>query len=112
MGLTIERRVTLAIGETNDNVLAGLLGRVLNADSKVTIGYTSSVDSVDVTITIGDQVMVLDGEAPDTGASVRTPEDIKVQDFFARGNEIIIKAANQNAAAAVFRFMVVTEQVT
>lgn len=111
MAPTIERRVALIIGETNDNVLAGLLGRVLTQDSKVTIGYTSSVDLVDVTITIGDQILVLDGEAPDTAAAVRTPDDIKVQDFFARGNEIIIKVQNNNAGAAVFRFLVIIEPV-
>lgn len=112
MSTTIERRVALAIGETNDNVLAGLLGRVLTRDSKVTIGYTCSVNLNDVTITIGDQILVLDGEAPDTNAAVRTPDDIKVQDFFPKGDEIIMKVVNNNAAASTFRFLVIIEPVT
>ncbi len=111
MAITIEKRRTLAIGETVENVLEGLFGRVLTQPSKVTIGYTSSVDLVDVTAIIGNEILIDTGEAPDTAASVRTPDDIKLQDFFAAGAEIILKAVNGNAAAAVFRFLVVIEPV-
>lgn len=111
MSITIEKRRSLAIGETVENVLEGLFGRVLTQPSKVTIGYTSSVDLVDVTAIIGDQILINDGEAPDTAASVRTPDDIKIQDFFPAGSEIIVRVINGNAAAAVFRFLVVIEPV-
>lgn len=109
MAITIERRRAFAIGETVDNVLEGLFGRVLTAPSKVTIGYTAELDSLDVTVIIGNEILVDTGEAPDTNASVRTPDDIKVQDFFPAGSEIIIKGVNNNAAANTLRFLVVIE---
>lgn len=109
MAITIEKRRSLAIGETVENVLEGLFGRVLTAPSKVTIGYTASVDLVDVTVIIGNEILVDTGEAPDTAAAVRTPDDIKVQDFFPAGSEIILKVVNGNAGAAVFRFLVIIE---
>lgn len=111
MAITIEKRRTLAIGETVENVLEGLFGRVLTAASKVTIGYTASVNLVDVTVIIGNEILVDTGEAPDTNSSVKTPDDIKVQDFFPPGSEIILKVVNNNAAAAVFRFLVIIEPV-
>ena len=111
MATTIEKRRALAIGETVENVLEGLFGRVLTRPSKVTIGYTAALDSLDVTVIIGDQILVDTGEAPDTAAAVRTPDDIKVQDFFPASSEIIIKAVNNNAAANVLRFLVVIEPV-
>lgn len=111
MAITIEKRRTLAIGETVENVLEGLFGRVLTQAAKVTIGWTSSVDLVDVTVIIGNEILVDTGEAPNTNSAVRTPDDIKVQDFFPAGSEIILKVSNGNAAAATFRFLVIVEPV-
>jgi len=102
---------TVGIGAKVDNALANKLGRVLQRDSKVTIGITAQKDLMTATVIIGGENLIDDQEIDDLDSGVRNPEDILVSDFFARGDEIIVKLDNGNAATNKARTKVFIEPI-
>jgi len=110
MPILTDRR-TVGIAAKVDNVLANKLGRVLQRDSKVTIGITGELIQLTATVIIGGENLIDDQEVDNTNAGVRNPEDVLVSDFFARGDEIIVKLHNANAATNDARTKVFIEPI-
>ncbi len=89
----------LAIAGIADNVLEGKYNRVLQEDSKVSVGMTAELPSQFGTIIVGRELLMDGQQIPPTGNPVRNPEDIIAQTVARAGDEIIIKVRNGNAAA-------------
>jgi hypothetical protein len=111
MGQTLTDRTSLAAGASNDNLLANKQFAILPQDSKVTVAVTGSVDSGIVSISVGRELLFDGQEVPDTAASPRNPEDVLVTTFAQRGDQVIVKARNDNAAANVIRTTVWIEGI-
>ena len=98
MGQFLSDRRTVAIGDTVDNVLTGKFSEFLQEDSKVSVGITSEVDSLFASVIIGNELLIDGQEVNATNAAVRNPEDVLVQGFGQKGDRVIVKLRNGNAA--------------
>ena len=98
MGQFLSDRRTVAIGGTVDNVLTGKFSEFLQEDSKVSVGITSEVDSLFASVIIGNELLIDGQEVNATNAAVRNPEDVLVQGFGQKGDRVIVKLRNGNAA--------------
>ncbi len=106
-----DKRTDLGIGATVDNILTGKFSEFLQEDSKISVAMTSQVDSLFATVIIGNELLIDGQEVNDTNASPRNPEDVLVQGFGAKGDRVIIKIRNGNAATNTTRSNVFIEPV-
>lgn len=111
MGQILTDKRTVAIGGTVDNILTGKFSEFLQEDSKVSVGITSSVDALFASVIIGNELLMDGQEVNDTNAAVRNPEDVLVQGFGVKGDRVIVKLRNANAAANVSRANIFIEPV-
>jgi len=98
VGQFLSDRRTVGIGAVVDNVLTGKFSEFLQEDSKVSFGLTSEVDSLFATVIIGNELLIDGQEVNATNAAVRNPEDVLVQGFGQKGDRVIVKLRNGNAA--------------
>ncbi len=111
MGQFLSDKRTVAIGATVDNILTGKFSEFLQEDSKVSIGLTSSVDLLFASCIIGNELLIDGQEVNDTAASPRNPDDVLVQGFGAKGDRVIVKLRNGNAATNDARSNIFIEPV-
>lgn len=111
MGQILTDVQTVGIGATVNNVLTGKFGRVLQEPSKVTVAITAQLVTAFATVIVGREILMDGQELDATNAAPRNPEDVLVQTFGERGDEIIVKVRNANAATNIVRSKVFTEQV-
>lgn len=91
---------TVAANQVVANVLEGKFNRVLQENSKVSIGMTAELAGDGFgSILLGKEVLMDDQVLPPTNAFPRNPEDILVQGVGGAGEEIIVRVRNANAAA-------------
>lgn len=98
MGQFLSDEQTVAIGATVDNVLAGKFGEFLQEDSKVSFAITAELVSLFATVIIGNELLIDGQNVPATNAPPRNPEDVLVQGFGQKGDRVIVKLRNGNAA--------------
>jgi len=106
-----DKRTDLGIGATVDNILSGKFSEFLQEDSKVSVAMTSEVDSLFASVIIGNELLIDGQEVNDTNASPRNPEDVLVQGFGAKGDRVIVKLRNGNAATNTTRSNIFIEPV-
>jgi len=111
MGQFLSDKRTVAIGATVDNILTGKFSEFLQEDSKVSIGLTSEVDLLFASVIIGNELLIDGQEVNDTNASPRNPDDVLVQGFGAKGDRVIVKLRNGNAATNDARSNIFVEPV-
>lgn len=111
MGQFLSDRTNVAIGGTVDNILTGKFSEFLQEDSKVSVAMTSEVDSLFASVIIGNELLIDGQEVNDTNAAPRNPEDVLVQGFGQKGDRVIIKLRNGNAATNITRTNVFIEPV-
>jgi hypothetical protein len=111
VGQFLSDKRTVAIGGTVDNILSGKFGEFLQEDSKVSVAMTSEVDSLFATVIIGNELLIDGQEVNDTNAAPRNPEDVLVQGFGMKGDRVIIKERNGNAATNITRANIFIEPV-
>ncbi len=111
MGQMLSDRQTVGIGATIDNILAGKFSEFLQEDSKVSIAVTSELDSLFVSVIIGNELLIDGQEVGDTNATPRNPEDVLVQGFGQKGDRVIVKLRNGNAATNDSRAVIFIEPV-
>lgn len=100
---SIVKRVALAAGGENSNVLQGSPFEFLPYDAAVEIGMTADVNLVLATVTSGSDVLQEEGPVQKAAADTapKYPDDFLLQDVAAAGERLAIKLRNTNAAAAV-----------
>ncbi len=111
MGQMLSDRQNVGIGATIDNILAGKFSEFLQEDSKVSIAVTSQLDSLFVSVIIGNELLIDGQEVGDTNATPRNPEDVLVQGFGQKGDRVIVKLRNGNAATNITRSVIFIEPV-
>jgi len=111
MGQFLSDKRNVGIGATVDNILTGKFSEFLQEDSKVSVAGTSEVDSLFASVIIGNELLIDGQEVSDTNASPRNPEDVLVQGFGQKGDRIIVKLRNGNAATSDTRFSIFIEPV-
>lgn len=111
MGQILTDRRTVAIGGVVDNILTGKFSEFLQEDSKVSVGITAEVDSLFASVIIGNELLMDGQEVNDTNAAVRNPEDVLVQGFGQKGDRVIVKLRNANAATNITRSNIFIEPV-
>lgn len=111
MGQFLSDKRTVAVGAVVDNILTGKFSEFLQEDSKVSMAITSSVDALFASLIIGNELLVDGQEINDTNASPRNPDDVAVQGFGVKGDRVIIKLRNGNAAVNVSRANVFIEPI-
>ena len=111
MGQFLSDKRTVAIAGTVDNILTGKFAEFLQEDSKISVAITSEVDLLFASVIIGNELLIDGQEISDTNASPRNPEDVLVQGFGAKGDRVIIKLRNGNAATNDVRSAVFVEPV-
>ncbi len=111
MGQFLSDKRTVGIGATVDNILTGKFSEFLQEDSKVSIGLTSEVDLLFASVIIGNELLIDGQEVNDTNASPRNPDDVLVQGFGAKGDRVIVKLRNGNAATNDARSNIFIEPV-
>ncbi len=98
-------------GAVVDNLLANKFGRVLQDASKISVAITSELDSMFATVIIGREILIDGQEVGNTNAAARNPEDVLAQGFGEKGDEVIVKIRNGNAAANEIHLSVFIEQI-
>ncbi len=88
-----------AVAAIVTNVLEGKFNRVLQENSKVSVGMTSELSSLFATVIVGRELLVDGQSVPPTGSAPRNPEDIIAQTVGRAGEEVIIGVRNGNVAA-------------
>lgn len=111
MGQFLSDKRNVAIAGVVDNILTGKFSEFLQEDSKVSVGVTSALDSLFASVIIGNELLIDGQEVNDTAAAVRNPEDILVQGFGQKGDRVIVKLRNANAAAQDVRSAIFIEPV-
>lgn len=111
MGQYLSDKRNVAIAGVVDNILAGKFGEFLQEDSKISFALTSEVDSLFVSVIVGNELLADGQEVADTNASPRNPEDVLVQGFGAKGDRIIVKLRNGNALTNDVRSAIFIEPV-
>ncbi len=111
MGQFLSDKQSVGIAATVDNILTGKFAEFLQEDSKISVAITSSVDQLFASVIVGNELLIDGQEVSDTNASPRNPEDVLVQGFGAKGDRVIVKLRNGNAAANVTRSAVFVEPV-
>jgi len=95
----------VALSSTVQNVLAGLRGRTLQANSMVEVFMNAEDVDMSVGVTVGATEALPAGSRVTLNATVgdmpSTRDDRVVRTFGNRGDEIVIQAVNADAAAAV-----------
>lgn len=98
MGQFLSDFQNVGIGATVDNVLTGKFSEFLQEDSKVSIAVTSELSLMFASVIIGNELLIDGQEVNNTNAAPRNPEDVLVQGFGVKGDRIIVKLRNGNAA--------------
>ncbi len=111
MGQFLSDVQTVGIGATVDNVLAGKFSEFLQEDSKVSIALTAELVSLFASVIIGNELLIDGQEVGNTNATPRNPEDVLVQGFGQKGDRVIVKLRNANAATNDARTNVFIEPV-
>jgi len=111
MGQFLSDVRTVAIGGTVDNVLTGKFSEFLQEDSKISVAMTAELVSLFASVIVGNELLVDGQELGDTNAAPRNPEDVIVQGFGQKGDRVIIKLRNANAATNDARTSVFIEPV-
>ena len=73
--------------------------------------YASEVDSLFASVIVGNELLIDGQEVSDTDLSPRNPEDVLVQGFGAKGDRVIVKLRNGNAATNDVRSAIFIEPV-
>jgi len=111
MGQFLSDKRNVAIGGVVDNILSGKFSEFLQEDSKISVAITSEVDSLFASVIVGNELLIDGQEVADTNASPRNPEDVLVQGFGAKGDRVIVKLRNGNAATSDVRSAIFIEPV-
>jgi len=111
MGQFLSDVRTVAIGGTVDNVLTGKFSEFLQEDAKISVAMTAELASLFASVIIGNELLVDGQELGNTNATPRNPEDVIVQGFGQKGDRIIIKLRNANAATNDGRTAIFIEPV-
>jgi hypothetical protein len=111
MGQFLSDVTTVGIGATVDNVLAGKFSEFLQEDSKISVALTAELVDLFVTVIIGNELLIDGQTVGNTDAAPRNPEDVLVQGFGQKGDRVIIKLRNANAATNDARTSVFIEPV-
>lgn len=111
MGQFLSDRTDVLTAAVVDNVLANKFGRVLVEPSKISVAMTGSIIDAFATIIIGSEILIDGQEIGNTAAAPRNPEDVLVQGFGEKGDEVIVKVRNANAATNTVRTAVFIEPV-
>lgn len=101
----IQRITALAIGETNDNAIAGSTFEFARTNQLVSIGVVSDVSDVFVTINSGVDIVLEESEAAIKATFPVIPDEMYYNDVAAQGDRLVIKLRNANAAAAEVRLI-------
>lgn len=111
MGQFLSDKRTVAIAGVVDNILSGKFSEFLQEDSKISVAITSEVDSLFASVIVGNELLIDGQEVSDTDLSPRNPEDVLVQGFGAKGDRVIVKLRNGNAATNDVRSAIFIEPV-
>jgi len=111
MGQFLSDVRTVAIGGTVDNVLTGKFAEFLQEDSKVSVALTAELASLFASVIIGNELLIDGQEVGNTNATPRNPEDVLVQGFGQKGDRVIVKLRNGNAATNDARTAIFVEPV-
>jgi len=111
MGQFLSDKRTVAIAGVVDNILSGKFSEFLQEDSKISVAVTSEVDSLFASVIVGNELLIDGQEVSDTNASPRNPEDVLVQGFGSKGDRVIVKLRNGNAATNDTRSAIFIEPV-
>ncbi len=111
MGQFLSDKRNVAIGGVVDNILTGKFSEFLQEDSKISLALTSELDAMFASVIIGNELLIDGQEINDTNAAPRNPDDVLVQGFGQKGDRVIVKLRNGNAAASDVRSNVFIEPV-
>jgi len=113
-GKSIAQVVTVAAGETVNNIIKDLPGAVLDAPSKVNIFLTRAAVGVNVGVTIGGTEVYPSGPTNISTVAGSLPsvrDDRVITVFAAKADEILIRATNATAGDIEVRALVKTMPV-
>jgi len=96
---TIADKVSIAIGASNDNIVAGSPFEFLPYAAMLEFGLSGQRSLILATITTGSDVVAEEHEIPGTNRVPIYPDDFYTSDVAARGQRLRIAARNTNAAA-------------
>ncbi len=111
MGQFLSDVRTVGIGATVDNVLTGKFAEFLQEDSKVSVALTAELVDLFASVIIGNELLIDGQEVGNTNAAPRNPEDVLVQGFGQKGDRVIVKLRNANAATNDARTSIFVEPV-
>ncbi len=111
MGQFLSDTTDVGIGATVDNILAGKFSEFLQEDSKVSVAITSQLATLFASVIIGNELLMDGQEVSPTNAGPRNPEDVLVQGFGQKGDRVIVKLRNGNAATNITRSSIFIEPV-
>lgn len=111
MGQFLSDKRSVGIAATVDNIMSGKFSEFLQEDSKISVAVTAEKDTMFATVIVGNELLIDGQEVADTNASPRNPEDVLVQGFGQKGDRLIIKLRNANAAANIVRTAVFIEAI-
>lgn len=107
----IQRAVTLAAGEQNDNVLAGSAFEFARTNSLMQAGVNASGVGAFVTIQSGSDIVLEESEAVNIGAFPKIPDEMYYTDVAAQGDRLVVKIRNPTAGSIIFRVIVQLTQL-
>lgn len=109
MAIMTDRR-SVAANATVDNVLAGKIDEFLKMNSAVRLYANAEAVGLNVSLIVGQQVVVDDQEVPSRGAgvSIVKPDDFIIDSGGLAGDRLILRLRNTTGAAIITRTQVET----
>lgn len=102
----IQKEISVGIGETVENALAGSAFEFLGRNSVVSMGVTAAVTGTFVTIQSGANIVLEESPTYVQTTFPRIPDEMVYNEVGRAGDRIVVRLRNPTAAAIIMRVVV------
>lgn len=98
----IQKKISLAAGDTNENALQGSAFEFLSRNSVVSMGVTCDTAGAFVTIQSGSDIVLEESESYVRSGFPRIPDEMAYNDVGAQGDRLVVRLRNPTGGTVVF----------
>lgn len=102
----IQKEISVGIGETVENALAGSAFEFLSRNSVVSMGVTAAATGCFVTIQSGANIILEESPSYVQTTFPRIPDEMVYNDVGRQGDRLVIRLRNPTAGAIIMRVVV------
>lgn len=102
----IQKEISVGIGETVENALAGSAFEFLSRNSVVSMGVTAAATGTFVTIQSGANIILEESPSYVQTTFPRIPDEMVYNDVGRQGDRIVVRLRNPTGGAVIMRVVV------